>query len=477
MLPYASTTEADAVSRIFVAWQWLENPYFISYSGWGPLHFYLLAGALFLWFDPVYSPIILHILFSVFTAVPLWMFVRREWDDSAALFVAVLYLFYPIAFRFSFMAISEIPFTFFVALTMLFLSKARTGMNKKHALLAGLSITLAAALRYEAYVLIPLFALVLWRRWDLLAMYLVVASIFPVLSIVSNVLDSQDPLAGVAVARKWQVDVAGINENLSGIEILRRLIYFPSSVFFGLTPPVFLLCMVGIAQVWKSQKEKLVWLIPFLGLLLVFIIQCAQGHALMRTRYSIVLGLLLLPFSGQPISTIRDKRKALSVAELTLLLILPFSYSRVILARVAGLSFPNPFPPDMEIIPKVENAPKEIVRIVQDNLKASDGLIIDFFGSGFYGWKDTYYVALMGRVHPDRIHLLPGGRYEQLEKNRIAATLKMHPSGILLHSNQSRFLQLRDSTMQIENLPVILDVKPIQSVRSITIYRYAARKQ
>jgi hypothetical protein len=53
ILPLTSTTDADAVSRTFIAWRWLENPHLISYSGWGPLHFYLIAGALKLWFDPV----------------------------------------------------------------------------------------------------------------------------------------------------------------------------------------------------------------------------------------------------------------------------------------------------------------------------------------------------------------------------------------------------------------------------------------
>jgi 4-amino-4-deoxy-L-arabinose transferase-like glycosyltransferase len=130
-------------------------------------------------------------------------------------------------------------------------------------------------------------------------------------------------------------------------------------VLFGLTPLVFLLCVVGVFQAWKNKKENLVWLIPFFGLLTVFIIQCARGHVLMRPRYSIALALLLLPFAGEAFARIHERRKAMAVAVLTLLSILPFSYSRVIVART-GPSFPNPFPADMEMIPRVEKAPKEI---------------------------------------------------------------------------------------------------------------------
>jgi hypothetical protein len=120
------TNEGDSVPRIFLSWQWLEHPALLDCSGWPPLHFYMIAAALWIWFDPVRSPSVLHILISIATAIPLWGFVRREWGEKGALFVAAAFLFYPLAWHLSFMPASEGAFAFFVASAMYFLSRTRS---------------------------------------------------------------------------------------------------------------------------------------------------------------------------------------------------------------------------------------------------------------------------------------------------------------------------------------------------------------
>ena len=61
-----------------------------------------------------------------------------------------------------------------------FLSLARKAEGAwHHAMAAGLFLTLAGMLRYEAWMLIPLFALVLWGKWQFAAIFTAASMIFP----------------------------------------------------------------------------------------------------------------------------------------------------------------------------------------------------------------------------------------------------------------------------------------------------------
>ncbi|MCI0415683.1 glycosyltransferase family 39 protein [bacterium] len=477
VFPYTSiTNEGDSVSRILISWDWLENPTFITHGGWGPLHFYLIAGALWLWFDPVHSPALLHIFISIITAIPLWAFVRREWGETAALFVSAAYLFYPLSFRLGFLPTSEIPVLFFVASAMYFLSVARAEEKSSHAILAGLSMTFAASLRIEPWTLIPLFAILLWGKWKLLGLYLISAAVFPIFWMIGNLQHGLDPIAHLTIVRDWQLKVEGINEGLNAQEVVRRLIYFPATIFFGLTPPLAVFCFTGMFWAWKD-KTKRAWSIPFLVLLPVFMVRTAQGLGTTQARFSLLLGLLLLPFSAVAINRIKEKQWAPMIAVFTILAMIPLSYSRVVLYRLAGPLFPNPFPADLEAIPKIDRQTKELARLVQVNSKRNNGgLLIDFFGKGFYPWKDTNYVALMSHVHPSRLFFMPGGRHQKLDRKSLSKFLWKHPTGTLLRSDESRHIRLVElsngSLVRIDGFEKPLLLRRIASVKTMTLYDY-----
>ena len=455
----------------------MENPRLLTHGGWLPLHFYLIAAALRVHMDTVLTPVLLHIFFSVATAIPLWGFVKREWNETGALFVAAAYLLYPLAFRIGFMALSEVPFLFFVAGSMFFLSRARETEKTADALLAGISLTLSSALRYEGWFLTPLLALVLWRKWKPLLVFLIVASLFPITWMAGNVANQMHPLALLPVQEHWELVVERARENYTFGEIFRRFSFFPLLVFFGLTPLLCIFCLYGVVQVWKTGKPQRIWFLAFAGLMLIFIIRCIQGVLAVQPRYTTILGLLLLPFSAEALISFKDKRRAVIIALIVLISIFPLSYSRVVLARVAGPSFPNPFPADIETISRVGNKPKQIVSAMHSHALASnDALIIDFFkAKDLYGWKDTYYVALMSRVHPSRLFIMPGA-HQELDKRRLMSLLARYPSGALLYSDSSRdFKRTKDANgerITVDGLDIVLQVEPLSVVHGITLYRY-----
>ena len=139
---------------MWIAWGWLSEPEFITHGFWGPLHVYLIALSMAFVPDPVVPPIVLHVLFSVGTPILLYFFTKNEFGiHRASLFVSLAYVFYPLAVQNSLMALSEGPFIFFLVLCLLLLSIARQDRGSwKHALGAGIALTLAGMLRYEGWI-------------------------------------------------------------------------------------------------------------------------------------------------------------------------------------------------------------------------------------------------------------------------------------------------------------------------------------
>jgi 4-amino-4-deoxy-L-arabinose transferase-like glycosyltransferase len=112
-LPYTQIVDADSVTRIFIASDLLENFTIISEGVWLPMHHYLNAIAIFLFSNRINGPVIVHILISVLTAVPLYYFTKRVFTMRGAFFTVALFLFNPLFFRYSFQVLSEIPYLFF----------------------------------------------------------------------------------------------------------------------------------------------------------------------------------------------------------------------------------------------------------------------------------------------------------------------------------------------------------------------------
>jgi 4-amino-4-deoxy-L-arabinose transferase-like glycosyltransferase len=462
-LPLAKNTEPDSISRIFAAWRWISQPEFITHGAWGPLHTYLIAIALKVMPDAAVAPALLSILFGVATAIPLYFLTKVQFSESGAPFVALAYLFYPVAVRNSLMAVSEIPFVFFAACAFLFVSVARReNGSSAQALLAGLFLTLAAALRYEAWVLIPLFAVFLLRKPKILLAFLVTSLSFPVFWMIGNLIYQGDPLAGVNAATHWQIDIEGVNENVSFRTILARVGFYPWNVFFGLTPIVAIMAIAGVVLcAVKDDKSRklLLWLVPFLGLSIVFLVKAEGGSLLLRGRYSIILGMLILPFSSVFFERLRWKRLFMILIIATMI---PFSF---LFSRF-------PYLDETRAIPTFDTAQIDSVvkMIKQHNGDATGGLILDSLG-----WTNTYYLALMTGHHPNGIFMAPGGKYQALDSEAFSGFLESHRTGILVLWDGSRFAEkfaVKNSRAEFSPTSHGLSLEEAGRIDDIAVLRY-----
>lgn len=154
LLPYSQTVHADAISRILNAEWWLSNPHYIIADVWGPLTSYLFGFSIKFLGGKIYGPKIINILFAASTAYPLYWFTRNVFNTrTGAIMVATAYTLTPLIIRNSFQALPAVSCAFFIAASMYHLSNYIKTLKIHYAVIAGVMITLAGALRYEAWIL------------------------------------------------------------------------------------------------------------------------------------------------------------------------------------------------------------------------------------------------------------------------------------------------------------------------------------
>jgi len=438
VLPFATSDGGDAPSKVWMASEWLSHPQLLTHGVWGPLHTYLIALALWTVPDPVRAPVVMSLMFSVASAVAMYWFLRTEVASRrAALLVGLTYAVYPIAIRNGVSVRSETPFAFFLLLGMIALTRLRARNGSIGlAAAAGLCLTLASMLRYEAWVLIPIFALLVPRTPRLLAVFLVCALLHPILWTIGNWIHSGDPFTGFTAAAQWELESMG-RAQLDHRLLFFRAITYPLVVLEGMSLPIGLICVAGAAVALVKRLRCAVWLLPLAGVLLMWSMGIARGALVPKFNYTEVAGTLLFPFSAVVYQQLRIDwwpARRLVVAALALpLASLVFScrpcLARLRLDRLAG------FPP----IPRIANQPAALALAgtLRTELGANESLVSDH-----YGWGATRYVALLTKLPRQRIYLAPGAPNQPIDRDSLAAFLTDHPRGILIAMTGSRFTAL-----------------------------------
>ena len=470
-LPFAMTMEADAVSRVWIAWRWLDHPEWIAHGVWGPLHTYLLAAALCVVRDPVLAPALLNIGLATATGILLYALTRDRFGRDAGLFVSAAYCVYPVVFRNSLMAVSEIPFTFFVVLSLFLLSRAPT--QHRHGagrvLSAGLALTLACMLRYEGWAAIPLLAWMLRRRPAHLALFVAAALVFPIVWMIGNRIEHGDALYGVHTAARWQIEVEGYNDGLTMMRRVKRFVYYPAALVLGLGPP---LALAAGAALWVGVRRRvsMPWVLPFVGLLVLFLVQAVRGELLLRGRYSIVLGTLLLPCVGLfHAAYVERHRRRRWIAIAVLAAMIPCSFLG---ARLAPRFLDSIFPNDIQAVPRADAVTRDLASTVRRHLdRDRDAFIADFIG-----WRRSYGIAHATRLHPDRIWVAPGERGATIEAAELVALVERYPTGVLLLQDGSALAQALEpgSGGALAAIAARLEFEPISRVadQGLALHRY-----
>ena len=153
IIPYVHEIDADGVSRVYLSLQFANNPQIINTGNWPPIYFYITGGALKLYSNPHITPIVLNIVFSILLIFPLFNLLKRQFEEKISFLLCVFFSLSPIVFRMSMLAMSEIPYLFFVISSISALAKGLSERKIAWILFAGILMSIAGGIRYESWIL------------------------------------------------------------------------------------------------------------------------------------------------------------------------------------------------------------------------------------------------------------------------------------------------------------------------------------
>jgi 4-amino-4-deoxy-L-arabinose transferase-like glycosyltransferase len=273
VFPVNENLYGDAVARTELAERWLRAPHLIRSYGdgayqFGPLHLYLVGAALTV-VDREHAGRAVSLLFGVLSVVPLFALTRRFFGWRAGVWACLAFSAWGMHLQMSTTAGSE-AVALFLMLSVLALFSRALEENRLGPLFgAAMALNLACAMRYDAWMYIPLLAVMplLWRKDKVAGMTMAVAfglmSLpFPLWWMQGNELAHGDPFYPVTVIddfhRNWVASSGGGAKDWW----LRAqgLGFWPAVALFTLTPGVAMLGLVGMRRAWRERPETR-WLV------------------------------------------------------------------------------------------------------------------------------------------------------------------------------------------------------------------------
>ncbi len=415
LLPFAQVTDADAVTRTLITLNWMEHPYWMDTAIWAPFHFYYNSIALYIWNNPMYSPVLLNVFFSILTLIPFYHFVKREFNSTGALFATFFLFVSPLLFRTSFLALAETPFLFFVILSLNLISKSIKENKKGMVILAGISMTLASGFRYEGWILIGIFALTisLFKEWKKAILFGIFAFIFPMIWLWSNFQATGDAFISFKGNSHYTLQLIGTNDNPSFESYLRRIWFFPFSLWISIGPPVFYFCFRHFIKTYqKAENKKWIWTIPFWMTLAFYFYYSLTGTLLLHHRFTGLLTVFALPF----IAGYFEQWSGTSIHKA--FVFATFTIGLTFVYNMHGLT-PLPRLKNQDIV--------KISKVVKQELESDSGLILDFLN-----WENSYFIALDAAIRPKQIIFMPGEKHAELPIHDCIRILNERGNGVIV---------------------------------------------
>jgi len=385
---FSRNNGGDAFARASVTANWLQRPGLsLDFGGprWPPLHFWLMA-----LFAQIVPNLILacRLLSLVAGLVSLWLFwrlVSRLYGDWPAVLSLAVFAFYSLHIAYGTTCSSEETFVAFVLAGLLGVFSFRA-LGKYDALVAGgLSLTAAAAIRFEAWIVILALGLIFLvgqesrpflssRYWKTLFAYGITSGSWPVFWTIHTWLLTGHLFYGLADNRASIPAQLAVNPAHGPFY---ELALSPGVILLTLTPVAAVGALYGL---WLSLRERknidFVSLVVFF-MLFQFTIIATKG-TLALARYTLMLGTLCAALAGYGLVGVGERvfgaRRGRVLAALTAVL-------AVNLALIVSLSeHPGSFEDKFRSVSPLMQFPvdvEKVAKILLPKLKPRDRVLID----------------------------------------------------------------------------------------------------
>jgi len=390
-------------------------------GAWLPFHPTILGLSILFFKDPVFSPRLITLIFSVFS-IPLMylytreLFINDKRKEIVAIVATFIYLIHPFRLFFATQPLSEPVSMFFFLLILLFLSQ-----KKLRLFLIIFFINLASAIRFEFWYFIPIIWLVFFTNKYLKKQEVVIASalclVFPFYWLFLNYSNFKSPFYFFSNkyrnAQKSPPQIPYYNFFLATRGWIDSLIEVMSLTGIGIA-------FYGILNFFKKETfgNLIFVLLPFYFLLLLIIQVFLGTMEWLAPRYLFPVVITLIPFLSygliQIIQILSKKKKNI----VFFLLLITISFFSI-----------------LEIYGFVINVKKWRQAVLNDNLHQVVELV-NFYETQRNSFKEIIYVTSGDWVFPMFIYLSQRHDVSFLSTQEYSA-FSNSDSMIILHSSSN----------------------------------------
>ena len=285
----------DAAGNVERALLMLENPNLqLNFNGnSSTLYKYAIASFMYFWRDPVLAPRVFTSLFGIFLVVPYYGTLKILFDRTIAFFSSLVLVFYPLHVIQSSVTTADAVYYFFLFSSLYYFFSYKSGRERFWVLLlSALSFNVASLLRFECWIFIPFFFLLLLPKGKKAAfLFLVLSVVFPCAWLFLNQTFHHDALYSFnAASQTGHASIVAGRFSYDSRPWSWLVILWRSS---GASVVIGGLAGIVLAFV-KHQKRELATF--FLVLWCAFTVSTLAARMAGNDRYSIVLALFLIPY-------------------------------------------------------------------------------------------------------------------------------------------------------------------------------------
>jgi 4-amino-4-deoxy-L-arabinose transferase-like glycosyltransferase len=399
----------DALSRAFLTARWLQHPTRdLHFDVWLPIHFWLMAVPSVIVGDVELGSRLLSLVLGILSVGLVWLLTKELDGRGSAVFSTIIFAFYSLHIAYSTTSSSDAPYIFFVLGGLALFFRARQTEEIWALCLGGISLTLGAGIRYEAWIFIAGLnaILLLRRRFKSLVFFLLTSGAWPVFWMIYEWITRGHPLYSPKLNYSWVAN----DLNFYGTSLTYRLLLPPGVIFITLTPIAILGALLALRQVWRKKGLLMEFLFVAIFFTAIQFYQIAMGGTMSYARYTLTLGTMVAVLAGIGLYHSFPKW-AVVVAALMLI-------------NVVGLfllaTINNPYTNKIRSVAPVLHFTtylEETGKYLKDNMKDSDAVVLDEFN---YETNQIAAVAGMPLLGSERVFVIPDRTDPEKQRKKLA---------------------------------------------------------
>jgi hypothetical protein len=448
----------DALARAKLTALWLQNPGLeFHFDVWLPLHFWLMGALSTLVGDVELGSRLLSLLLGIASVWAVWALTDELDGDGSAAFSTILFTFYSLHVAYSATSSCDVPYLFFVLAGAALFFRGRRAGGRWLLLLGGLSLTVGAGIRYEAWVVVAaLNAVLLYRReFKRLAVFLPASCAWPAFWMAYEWGTRGHPLYSPALNYTWVRN----DLNFYGMSLGYRVLLPLGVTLIALTP----LAVAGLAlsarQVWKKRGPLAEFAFVTLFFSAVQFYQIVAGGTMSYARYTLTLGSMVAVFAGVGLYHSFPRRRVAVAAVL--------AANLVALTLLSTVS--NPFinkarsvAPVLHFTPYLE----DVGKYLRAHLGPGGAVVLDDYN---YETNQIAHVAGLPLLESERAFVIPD-RTDPAKQRRkfeeLLPYLRSRRPSHLVYAN-------RGELRQFMPFPSDCSAKQVEEMRFVCVFRNA----